>query len=95
MSKHSLATVILKTSFVIAFGIFVLAMSVFALIATIRDSITVYYNNTNLPNADPSSDVPLTTDWNDRADDLLHVIVIMPSVSSTLENSGQLIIEPA
>ena len=88
MSKHSLATEILKTSFVIAFGIFVL-------IATIRDSFTVYYNNTKLPTADPSSDVTLTTDWNDRADDLLHVIVIMPSVSSTSNDSGQLIIEPA
>ena len=72
-------------------------MCIFVVFATIRDSITVYYNNThiNLPNAVPSSNVKLTTDWNGRADDLLHVIVIMPSLSSTSKDSGQLIIEPA
>ena len=66
-------------------------------IGVLFSAITVHSINThvNLPNAVPSSDVTLTTDWNGRADDLLHVIVIILSVSLTSNNSGQLIIEPA
>ena len=74
----------------------VMSIIVIFLLFHISISIHKFYNSdANLPVAVPFSDVTLTTDWNDRADDLLQVIVIMPSVSSTSNNSGQLITEPA